>query len=231
MKLLKLNKVPIYEQLQIEEALLRADEENYCLINTNPPEAIVMGISGKLEKLVNTKLTTQDNVPIIKRFSGGGTVYIDPETIFVTFICNTKPLNIPAYPNDILNWSETFYRPLFPASFQLRENDFTLGEKKIGGNAQYIRNQRWLLHTSFLWNFTPQKMAYLLHPEKTPKYRNNRPHSDFLTPLSSHLPSKTSFLDSLLNHIHNTFSPFEISLPQISSILTRPHRKSTTHIQ
>ncbi len=46
-KLLRLHKVPILRQLLLEEALLRADSSNWCIINngTSVP-AIVMGISG-----------------------------------------------------------------------------------------------------------------------------------------------------------------------------------------
>lgn len=46
-KLLHLQKVPILRQLLLEEALLRADTRNWCIINngTSVP-AIVMGISG-----------------------------------------------------------------------------------------------------------------------------------------------------------------------------------------
>ena len=46
-KLLRLQNFPILRQLLLEEALLRADSSNWCIINdgTSVP-AIVMGISG-----------------------------------------------------------------------------------------------------------------------------------------------------------------------------------------
>lgn len=51
-RLLKLRGVPILRQLQLEEALLRADSANYCIINEGTPEpAIVMGISGYAKSL------------------------------------------------------------------------------------------------------------------------------------------------------------------------------------
>lgn len=46
-RLLRLKGVPILRQLHLEEALLRADDANYCIINEGTPEpAIVLGISG-----------------------------------------------------------------------------------------------------------------------------------------------------------------------------------------
>ena len=44
-----LTPMPIFQQLQIEEALLRAGSGNWCLINHGTPPAIVMGLSGKIE--------------------------------------------------------------------------------------------------------------------------------------------------------------------------------------
>ena len=45
--LLRLRSFPILDQLRLEECLLRASRENWCIVNdgTQPP-AIVMGISG-----------------------------------------------------------------------------------------------------------------------------------------------------------------------------------------
>ena len=45
--LLRLRGYPILQQLRLEEALLRADKANWCIINDGTPSpAIVMGISG-----------------------------------------------------------------------------------------------------------------------------------------------------------------------------------------
>ena len=46
-RLLRLKQFPILQQLRLEEALLRADSGNWCLLNDGTPDpAIVMGISG-----------------------------------------------------------------------------------------------------------------------------------------------------------------------------------------
>ena len=49
--------------------------------------------------------------------------------------------------------------------------DYTFGEQKFGGNAQAITKQRWLHHTSFLWDFDRDNMALLKHPSRVPEYR------------------------------------------------------------
>ncbi len=54
MRMLRLHGIPIFKQLQIEEAIFRADKGNWCLWNvcTGSPK-IVMGISGKPAKLLD----------------------------------------------------------------------------------------------------------------------------------------------------------------------------------
>jgi len=229
MQILNLSNVPILEQLRIEEALLRADKGNWCLINTGAPPAIVMGISGKPHLLLDLEKVNRDQIPVIKRFSGGGTVYIDPKTVFVTLICNSDDVSVVAQPKPILEWSEKLYQPLFNG-FEARENDYVFGEKKFGGNAQYIQKGRWLHHTSFLWDFDPANMEYLLLPERRPKYRENRSHTDFLCTLRPHFHQKESLVNALCTHIMALFDAELASEELVQEILARPHRKVSTRL-
>lgn len=69
--------------------------------------------------------------------------------------------------------------------FELRENDYVLGDYKMGGNAQSITSGSWLHHTSFLWDYENENMEYLQIPEKRPSYRGDRNHDNFLVKLKS----------------------------------------------
>ena len=53
---------------------------------------IVMGFSGKVDKLINTEKAKELQLPVIKRFSGGGTVVVDNSTFCLTFILNKVSL-------------------------------------------------------------------------------------------------------------------------------------------
>ena len=76
--------------------------------------------------------------------------------------------------------------------FALRENDYVLGERKLGGNAQMITKGGWLHHTSFLWDYDHDNMQYLTLPEKRPEYRQDRSHDDFLVKLKSFVGDKSN---------------------------------------
>lgn len=217
-----LDKMSIFEQLKVEEALLRADTGNWCLISSGAPPAIVMGISGKPEKLINMQKVKDDGINIIKRFSGGGTVYIDEQTIFVTIITNGS-----ATPRSILEFTKSIYAPFFSDTFDLQENDYVFGKMKFGGNAQYIQRNRWLHHTSFLWDFDPKKMDYLLMPEKQPDYRNQRSHLEFLCSLKDRYKCKADFIEKIKHHFIKKVGGSEQKLPP--DLLTRLHRTSTQY--
>jgi lipoate-protein ligase A len=190
--LIHLKNVPILEQLQLEEALLRTDTRSFCLINEGSSRAIVMGISGEPAALINQTSVKKENIPVIKRFSGGGTVIVDENTLFVTFIMDKGAIDVAPFPEPILRWSTNLYEKAWEIPhFHLRENDYCIGEHKCGGNAQYIKKDRWLHHTSFLWDYKEENMGHLLLPQKRPKYREDRTHKDFLTRMKQFGPVDT----------------------------------------
>lgn len=220
--------VPILEQLRWEEAMLRADHRNWCLINHGSPPAIVMGISGKKEELINSFHLQSSPIPVIRRFSGGGTVVIDEDTLFVTFIFSSEALSIPSFPEPIMHWTEKFYHPLFnPHPFSLQENDYVMGMKKFGGNAQSITKQRWLHHSSFLFNYRSSLMDYLHIPNKAPAYRQQRSHEEFLCCLRDYWPTIENLKEDLIIQLKNSFDLVETSILELQRLATLPHRKAT----
>jgi lipoate-protein ligase A len=98
-----------------------------------------------------------------------------------------------------MEWTGKFYdgvfRRLDASGFRLSEHDYTLGDLKFGGNAQSITKDKWLHHTSLLWDFDDALMKeYLTLPpkKKRPEYRRDRPHSEFLCRLKDALPSRST---------------------------------------
>ena len=209
-----LQNVPIFEQLLLEEQLLRSEDRNFVIFNEGSSKAIVMGISGKVEELVDVEKALSLSCPLIKRYSGGGTVFIDEDTLFISFICNKKDVSFEAYPEKIMKWSEGIYqKALNLPDFSLKENDFVIGDYKCGGNAQYITKDRFVQHTSFLWNYLPKNMETLLNPKKAPKYRDGREHESFLCMLKDHLPSKSTLFEKVQALLQKDFSEESFQRP------------------
>ncbi len=231
LNLILLNNTSIFEQLQIEEALLRADGHNWCLINSGSSAAIVMGISGQPELLVDREMLRQQPLPLIRRFSGGGTVIVDHNTFFVSWIFNAAPIGVDCCPQKIHRWSEALYQAAFPSlGMQWKENDYVIGERKFGGNAQYLCKGRWLHHSSLLWDYEPDRMRYLLMPSKIPAYRQGRSHHDFLCRLRAHFPDKADLTRQLMQTVQRRFAVQQVAFSAIDEIRQRPHRQATQYI-
>eukprot|EP00252_Welwitschia_mirabilis_P010167 TRINITY_DN2332_c0_g1_i2.p1 TRINITY_DN2332_c0_g1~~TRINITY_DN2332_c0_g1_i2.p1 ORF type:complete len:222 (-),score=19.30 TRINITY_DN2332_c0_g1_i2:75-740(-) len=170
--------------------------------------ALKQKLHRKAHELIEVQSVFRDKIPVIKRFSGGGTVIVDRDTVFVTLICNRNAIpNLQPYPRPIMSWTEQLYSSVFHGlhKFRLRENDYVLGDRKFGGNAQSITKDRWLHHTSFLWDFKAQNMGYLKLPSRSPKYRVERSHNDFLIPLKEKMHSRLMFLEKLVQGVSNCF--------------------------
>lgn len=228
--LLRLQNVPIFQQLQLEEALLRCDERNWCIINDGSPPAIVMGISGKPEQLIDAKKMAEHPVPLIRRFSGGGTVFIDESTYFVSWICNSDDWKVNCCPQKIGLWTEEIYRLAWPElNIHFKENDYVIDDKKFGGNAQYLRKGRWLHHSSFLWDYKPSNMDYLQIPPKMPQYRHSRSHTDFLCCLKEKI-SREEMEEKLLNTLEKLYCVIIKNQDCAQKMAEFTHRQATSRI-
>ena len=141
--------------------------------------------------------------------------------------------DLALFPRQIMEWTGTLYggRPhgVFAdmPGWQLRENDYVIGERKVGGNAQSISKDRWLHHTSFLWDFREETMKYLTNPAKQPRYRANRSHSDFLAPLKTYLPDRNALatrIEAALEGMGLEVAP--ASIEQAEDAVAAHHRGS-----
>ncbi len=204
--------LPLLQVLRLEEALLRSDSRNWLVLYPGPAAAptIVVGVSGKLDSLVHVEAARAAQATILRRFTGGGTVVADGGTLFVSLcLARGAAAGQPLFPREVMQWSQGLYSPVFAAllrpgqpAFSLQENDYCVGDLKLGGNAQAVSRERWVHHTSFLWTINPSHMALLKVPEKRPAYRRDRPHGDFLTCLRDvcHPHAKQEvFYDALLH--------------------------------
>jgi len=222
-----LENTPIFEQLAIEEALLRADSGNWCLINSGSPPAIVLGISSKPEEHIDEKKIQKLPVPVVRRFSGGGTVVVDESTLFITFIFQKEEIALGNCPKRLLEWTETIYKPLFhPQEFWVRENDYAIKNRKVGGNAQYFTKERLLHHTTFLWDYQQQYMDLLKMPPRVPEWRKKRSHEDFVDRLKNYYPSVTSIKEKLIEVLGQHFSLSTTRQKELPEIVKRPHRRA-----
>jgi hypothetical protein len=98
---------------------------NVDTTQANESAAIVLGISGKPDLLLNLEAVRADRVPVLRRFSGGGTVVLDHHSLWTTMIGRRQRLtgdndnrnNLAVKdmdPRSILQYTaDTLYGPMF----------------------------------------------------------------------------------------------------------------------
>lgn len=226
------SQVPIFKQLQLEEALFRTSSENHCLAVYGSAPSIVMGAFGNLDELVDLEKWNNSSVPIIRRYSGGGTVVVDEATLFLCFILQKKSLNIEPYPKPLMQWVFEQIRPLFkPYELLWVDNDFCLEVNgklyKVAGNAQSISQDRMVHHLCLPWSYSPSLMNLLKLPSKRPQYRQDRSHEDFLYPLSQTSLCPQLFIEKLQKQMQEHLNLESKAYFSLETHLQTPHRKAT----
>ena len=113
--ILRMPRVDAKRMLYIEETLLRHDpaKRNFLCFNRSLPHhrAVILGISGKPRELVNVDNAENDEIPLIKRFTGGGTVFVDDNVKFTSLIMNKTALpDVKPYTHDIMKFTELIYK-------------------------------------------------------------------------------------------------------------------------
>uniref|UniRef100_A0A7N0VF47 BPL/LPL catalytic domain-containing protein n=1 Tax=Kalanchoe fedtschenkoi TaxID=63787 RepID=A0A7N0VF47_KALFE len=202
---------------------------NPCIIHSFLCVFAIIVCLRKPAELLELDLVLRDHVPVIKRFTGGGTVIVDSGTVFVTFICNKDAVpGLQPYPRPIMSWSSLVYNEVFQGTrnFNLRENDYVFGNLKFGGNAQSITKNRWVHHTSFLWDFEEKNMSYLKHPAKAPDYRQARSHLEFICRMKDYIP-RSIFIDKTIRALS---SHFTVSPTTLEEAPTDPHFEPSTKL-
>ncbi|MEI6242675.1 MAG: lipoate--protein ligase family protein [Chlamydiota bacterium] len=214
------------EWLSLEEGLLRGENQNFCLWNQGTPLSLVLGRSLSVRDWINLEKLKHHPIPVFRRLSSGGAVVVDENTIFVSFIFSKREFS--SCPSTVFQWTEDLYKKSWSiASFALQERDYTIQDQKCGGNAAYFIKDRFLQHTSFLWDYSKENMSYLLPPPKSPMYRKNRLHSDFLCRMEPFLKDKNGCFQSFEKELSRRFDVQNISLESAKeSFSKKAYRKA-----
>ncbi len=137
--------------LALEEHLLKNKDENFLILWRNK-RAIVTGKHQVSYREVNYPFCIENNIPVHRRLSGGGTVYHDSGNLNFTLIENRPDRNKLIDFKRYLTPIATFLNETgIPAELSDR-NDLLVNGFKVSGNAQHIEQklQRVIHHGTLL---------------------------------------------------------------------------------
>lgn len=185
----------IAEQIALDRALMPAVGAGalppLARVWEFPDEAVVVGVAQRPDEYVHREACAADGVPVLRRFSGGGTVCIMRGCVVFSVIMPLggalKVYDVSgAYRHILLSAINRFCRLNIPVVFE-PPCDLVVNNRKIAGNAQAQKRGAVLVHGSVLVNADIARMErYLRQPAVAPAYRAGRSHAAFVQNLSAY---------------------------------------------
>jgi lipoate-protein ligase A len=177
--------------------LARCREEIACSIWSATQPMVVLGSSNQPERECNLSNCRADEIPVLKRYGGGGTVLLYPGVVVLSLGLWVRLLYHNGAYFQLLNGALIdALAAAFPLCARLQQrglSDIADGERKIAGTSMF-RSRHYLLYQVSLLvdaDLAPIE-RYIAHPSSEPEYRSNKTHRDFLGCLVDLVPGVDS---------------------------------------
>jgi lipoate-protein ligase A len=167
---------------------------------------------------IDLQAAERTGVRVVRRSSGGGTIFTDPGTLLYTLILPYRE------GDDVKRMEELFVagpivRALngmgIPARLEGR-NDIQVEGKKVSGLAQYLRQNRLCTHGSLLYNTDLETLSRVLRPDdekiRSKALRSARSRVTNLAPHMEGQPSIREFWNALRQKLFETHDLREYKL-------------------
>jgi len=210
MRLILNDNTSAYYNLACEEYMATQYDEDMFMMWTSVP-SILIGKHQNTYSEINVEYVEAHKIPVVRRMSGGGTVFCDRGNMNFTFI--------ESNPSDYTDF-EKFTKPILkylrylgvPAMFTGR-NDMTIEGKKFSGNAQYRIKNKVIHHGTLLFDSSLSDLTKALTPRKE-KFQDKAIKSvaSRVTNISNHLShgplTIVEFKQGLYDFIAKNFEGF-----------------------
>lgn len=203
------NETHPYFNLAAEEYALHHFPDNCFMLWRNTPSIIVGKHQNTLAE-INLEYVKSQKLPVIRRISGGGTVFHDLGNLNFTFIKNGKTGHLVDFKKYTQPIIEVLKNIGIKAQFE-GHNDLRVNGLKISGNAEHVYKNRVLHHGTLLFSASLGNLykALKINPDK---YQDKAVKSirSVVTNIQSHLPKEhqnmqvMDFAQRILIHVLNT---------------------------
>jgi lipoate-protein ligase A len=155
-----------YFNIAAEEYFLKYFEEEIFMLWQNDP-CIIVGKHQNTLAEINIEYVEKHNIPVIRRITGGGTVFHDLGNLNFTFIQKGQDENLVNFRKFTKPVIDALATLGIEAKFEGR-NDLTVNGKKISGNAEHVYKNRVLHHGTLLFSsvLTDLQSALKVDPDK-----------------------------------------------------------------
>jgi len=139
-----------YYNLAAEEYLLKTAVTDTFMIWRNEP-AVIVGKHQNALKEINLSFVEEYKLPVIRRITGGGTVYHDPGNLNFSFIFTQRKENLVDF-KEFTKPVISFLQSLgLNAAFE-GKNNITVDGLKVSGNSAHLFKNKVLYHGTLLFD-------------------------------------------------------------------------------
>jgi lipoate-protein ligase A len=161
--------------------------------------AVVLGAGCRIAEDVDIERCHADNIPILRRSSGGGTVLLGQGCLCYSLVLQLESEAALAGIRSSYAWIlariVAALSHLNPDVHQAGISDLAIGNRKFSGSAQQRKRSHLLHHGTLLYDFDLARVGhYLRLPERRPEYRKARTHDEFLI----NIPASSNRLVAML---------------------------------
>lgn len=195
---------------------------------------VVLGRSNRAGVEADLEACRRDDVPVLRRMSGGGAVVIGPGCLCFTLTlpihAEHQRLGITGTTAALLGRMAASLQSLLPGSAVRGISDLTVTELKFSGNAQRWQRQAFLHHGTLLYDFDlPRVGRYLRTPSRQPEYRAERSHAEFI----GNLPLSREQLADWLGRTWQAswLAGWELPAPALEELLTSRYSRAEWHLE
>ncbi len=195
--------------IALEEYLLHHQSDEVVMLWWSSP-SVIIGKHQNAFAEVNLPFCRRNQIPVIRRLSGGGTVFHAPGNLNFTFILEGESgnmVNFRKYTAPVIDFLNEIG---IPARFA-EKNDIRAGERKISGNAEHVYKKRVLHHGTLLYNADLETLREAIRVD-TGRYLDRsvqsvRSEVANIVDLLDTPPSFDKFREMLAEHLMSHFDP------------------------